>query len=38
MNELVFLYRGGEAGRSPERAQQECSKELAAKGHIKVNK
>jgi len=41
MNGFVFLYRGGEAGRSPERAQQAMQqwmawfKELAAKGHIK---
>jgi len=41
MNEFVFLYRGGEAGRSPERAQQVMQKwmawfkELAEKGHIK---
>ena len=41
MSEYVFLYRGGEQGRSPERAQQMIQKwmtwfkELAAKGHIK---
>jgi len=41
MNEFVFLYRGGEPGRSPERAQQMMQKwmawfkELAEKGHIK---
>jgi hypothetical protein len=41
MSEYVFLYRGGEQGRSPERAQQMMQKwmtwfkELAAKGHIK---
>ena len=41
MNEFVFLYRGGEAGRSPERAQQimqkwmDWFKELAEKGHVK---
>jgi len=41
MNEFVFLYRGGEARRSPERAQQTMQKwmawfkELAEKGHIK---
>ena len=41
MSEFVFLYRGGEAGRSPERAQQMMQKwmawlkELGQKGHIK---
>ena len=41
MSEFVFLYRGGEAGRSPERAQQTMQKwmawlnELGNKGHIK---
>ena len=41
MSEFVFLYRGGEAGRSPERAQQMMQKwmawlkDLGAKGHIK---
>jgi hypothetical protein len=41
MSEFVFLYRGSEAGRSPERAQQMMQKwmtwmkELGAKGHIK---
>ena len=41
MNEFVFLYRGGEAGRSPERAQQMMQKwmawfqELGEKGHLK---
>ena len=41
MSEFVFLYRGGESGRSPERAQQMMQKwmawlkELGAKGHIK---
>src|SRR6516165_5365797 len=41
MSEFVFLYRGGESGRSPERAQQTMQKwmawlkELGAKGHIK---
>src|SRR5260370_7581610 len=41
MSEYVFLYRGGEAGRSPERVQQRMQKwmawmkELGAKGHIK---
>ncbi|HEX5481166.1 MAG TPA: YciI family protein [Terriglobia bacterium] len=41
MNEFVFLYRGGETGRSPERAQQmmqkwmDWFKELAEKGRIK---
>src|SRR5215471_13845390 len=41
MNEFVFLYRGGESGRSPERAQQMMQKwmtwlkQLGEKGHIK---
>jgi len=41
MSEYVFLYRGGEAGRSPERMQQMMQKwmawlkELGEKGHIK---
>src|SRR5690349_10407261 len=41
MSEYVFLYRGGEAGRSPERLQQSIQrwmawfKELAEKGHVK---
>jgi hypothetical protein len=41
MSEYVFLYRGGEAGRSPERIQQSLQKwmawfkELAQKGHVK---
>jgi hypothetical protein len=41
MSEFVFLYRGGEAGRSPERMQQMMQKwmawlkELGEKGHIK---
>jgi hypothetical protein len=41
MSDFVYLYRGGEAGRSPERAQQTMQKwmtwlkELADKGHIK---
>lgn len=41
MSEFVFLYRGGEAGRSPERAQQMMQKwmawfkELADNGHVK---
>jgi hypothetical protein len=41
MSEFVYLYRGGEAGRSPERAQQMMQKwmawfkDLAEKGHIK---
>jgi hypothetical protein len=41
MNEFVFLYRGGQAGRSPEEAQQVMQKwmawfkELAEKGHVK---
>jgi hypothetical protein len=41
MSEFVFLYRGGESGRSPERYQEMMEKwmawfkELGAKGHIK---
>jgi hypothetical protein len=41
MSEFVFLYRGGEAGRSPERAQQSMQKwmawfkELGQNGHVK---
>jgi hypothetical protein len=41
MSEFVFLYRGGEEGRSPERMQQTMQKwmawfkELGATGHIK---
>ena len=41
MSEFVFLYRGGEHGRSPEQAQQIMQKwvtwlkDLGAKGHIK---
>ena len=41
MNEFVLLYRGGQAGRSPEQAQQVMQKwmawfkELADKGHVK---
>jgi len=41
MSEFVFLYRGGESGRTPERAQQMMQKwmawlkELGAMGHIK---
>ena len=41
MSEYVFLYRGGEAGRSPERIQQSMQKwmawfkELAENGHVK---
>src|SRR5580704_4738711 len=41
MSEFVYLYRGGESGRSPEIAQQimqkwiNWMKELGAKGHIK---
>ena len=40
MSEYVFLYRGGEGGRSPERAQQMMQKwmawfkEIAEKGHV----
>ena len=41
MAEFVYLYRGGEGGRSPERAQQMMQKwmtwlnELGQKGHMK---
>jgi len=41
MSEFVYLYRGGEGGRSPEVAQQMMQKwmawlkELGEKGHIK---
>ena len=41
MSEFVYLYRGGEAGRSPEHMQQTMQKwmawfkDLAQKGHIK---
>src|SRR4029077_13160469 len=41
MSEFLYLYRGGEAGRSPERMQQMMQKwmtwlkELGQKGHIK---
>jgi len=41
MSEFVFLYRGGEGGRSPENAQLMMQKwmawlkDLGAKGHIK---
>jgi hypothetical protein len=41
MSEFLYLFRGGEAGRSPERMQQVMQqwmgwmKDLAAKGHIK---
>ena len=41
MGEFVYLYRGGETGRSPERMQEMMGKwmkwlkELADKGHIK---
>jgi hypothetical protein len=41
MSEYVFLYRGGEAGRSPERMQQSMQKwmawfkSLGEQGHIK---
>ena len=41
MSEYVFLYRGGEAGRSPERIQQSMQKwmawfkDMAEKGHVK---
>ncbi len=41
MSEFVFLYRGGEPGRSPERMQQMMQKwmawmkELGEKGHLK---
>ena len=40
MSEFVYLYRGGEAGRSPERLQQQMQKwmawfkELGESGHI----
>jgi hypothetical protein len=40
MSEFVYLYRGGETGRSPERMQQSMQKwmawfqELSEKGHI----
>ena len=42
MNEFVFLYRGGEGGRSPERAQQTMQKwmawlkDLGAKGQSRI--
>jgi hypothetical protein len=41
MSEFVFLYRGGEPERTPERAQQMMQKwmawlqDLAGKGHVK---
>jgi len=41
MSEFVYLYRGGERGRSPERMQEMMQKwmawlkGLAAKGHVK---
>ena len=41
MTEFVFLYRGGQSGRSPQQAQQVMQKwmawfkELADKGHVK---
>jgi len=41
MSAYVFLYRGGETGRSPERVQQSLQKwiawfkEMAQKGHVK---
>lgn len=41
MSEFVFLYRGGEGGRSPERMQQMMQKwmawmkQLGEKGHMK---
>ena len=41
MSEFLYLYRGGQAGRSPERMQEMMQKwiawlkDLAAKGHIK---
>jgi hypothetical protein len=41
MSEYVFLYRGGQEGRSPERAQQMMQKwmawfkDMAEKGHVK---
>jgi len=42
MSEFVYLYRGGEAGRSPEAAQQVMQKwmtwlkDLGEKGHLKA--
>ena len=41
MSEYVFLYRGGETGRSPERIQQSMQKwmawfkDMTEKGHVK---
>ena len=41
MSEFLYLYRGGENGRTPERLQQMMQKwmtwlkDLAAKGHVK---
>lgn|SRR5579872_2765492 len=41
MSEFVYLYRGGQAGKSPENAQQVMQKwvnwlkDLGSKGHIK---
>lgn len=41
MSEFIFLYRGGEQGRSPEQAQQMMQKwitwltDLSQKGHVK---
>jgi hypothetical protein len=41
MSEFLYLYRGGDTGRSPEKAQQMMQKwmtwmkELGSKGHIK---
>jgi hypothetical protein len=41
MSEFVYLYRGGEAGRTPERIEQTMQKwmawfkELGEKGHVK---
>jgi hypothetical protein len=41
MSQFLYLYRGGEAGRTPERMQQMMQKwmtwlkDLAGKGHIK---
>jgi len=41
MSEFLYLYRGGESGRSPERMQQMMQKwmtwlkELGQKGHVK---
>jgi hypothetical protein len=41
MSEYVFLYRGGERGRSPEQVQQMMQKwmawfkDMASKGHVK---